>query len=308
MFARLGLKVAGLFALDARTRRRKPRLLCESLEDRCNPVLIFTVNTTDDTPDALILNGLAQDANGNTSLRSAVEEGNAQAALWTQTNGARGDNNIQIQFGIPAQGPLTISLATALQPLQANFTIIGPGPQALSIQPVATATTSFPVFSITSGATVTIQRLDIANGTDSGIQNQGTLTLEGCSIHGNSSVSSGGGIDSTGNLTVTDSGIYANTTAGNGGGISFGGTGTLSITNSSLYLNESVMGGGALYTGGANTQLNNVNIFANEAGDNGGGVFVAGGTLTMTGGEIDSNSAGGTAAKSTSMARRPLSR
>jgi len=45
-------------------------------------VLVFTVNTTDDTSDVNIGDGQALDANNQTSLRAAIDEGNAQAALY----------------------------------------------------------------------------------------------------------------------------------------------------------------------------------------------------------------------------------
>ena len=49
----------------------RPRL--EALENRLAPAT-FTVNTTDDTPDAHPGDGTAHDASGHVSLRSAVTE------------------------------------------------------------------------------------------------------------------------------------------------------------------------------------------------------------------------------------------
>ena len=61
-----------------RHRQSTRRLRVGRLEDRCLlSVVPFTVNTTDDTPDANPGDGLAQDAAGNTSLRAAIEEANA---------------------------------------------------------------------------------------------------------------------------------------------------------------------------------------------------------------------------------------
>src|SRR5262245_60088320 len=56
-------------------RRASGRLLVEHLEDRTVPST-FVVNTTADTVDANLFDGLAQDAAGNTSLRAAIMQAN----------------------------------------------------------------------------------------------------------------------------------------------------------------------------------------------------------------------------------------
>ncbi|WP_146404097.1 GEVED domain-containing protein [Planctomycetes bacterium CA13] len=62
----------------------------------------FIVNTTSDTHDALLGDGIALDGDGFTSLRAAIEEANFLANLDV------------IQFDIPGDGPQVISLSDAL--------------------------------------------------------------------------------------------------------------------------------------------------------------------------------------------------
>ncbi len=80
---------------------RRRRLSLERLEDR-RVLSVFTVDTTDDTPDASLGDGIAQDASGKTSLRAAIEEANFAAEADT------------INFNIPGAGVHTIQPLSAL--------------------------------------------------------------------------------------------------------------------------------------------------------------------------------------------------
>jgi parallel beta-helix repeat protein len=66
----------------------------------------FVVNTVNDTPDAVPGDGFARDASGNTSLRAAIQESNAQL-------NPVGDRDT-IAFNIPGSGVQTISVLSAL--------------------------------------------------------------------------------------------------------------------------------------------------------------------------------------------------
>jgi CSLREA domain-containing protein len=66
----------------------------------------FTVNTTADTSDANLGDGLAEDEFGLTSLRAAIEEANATPNVDVTFD--------RIDFAIPGVGPHTIELASAL--------------------------------------------------------------------------------------------------------------------------------------------------------------------------------------------------
>ncbi|MFP6613575.1 MAG: right-handed parallel beta-helix repeat-containing protein, partial [Pirellulales bacterium] len=71
---------------------------------------ILTVNSTGDSGDANPGDGVAEDADGNTTLRAAIEEANAVA------NSA--DHPDAIFFAIPGEGPHTIRPATPLPNLK----------------------------------------------------------------------------------------------------------------------------------------------------------------------------------------------
>src|SRR5262249_61551187 len=93
----------------------------EGLEERLVLNTTFTVNTILDTPDANPGDGRAADAAGRTSLRAAIEEGNASR-----------DTAITITFGAQLTNGI-IGLSAALPALDNNFTIAGPGANALTI-------------------------------------------------------------------------------------------------------------------------------------------------------------------------------
>src|SRR5262245_42546904 len=110
LFRTLGLKKA------ARHKTASPpraRLCLETLEDRAVPAITFNVNTLADTGDKMIGDGNALDAQGNTSLRAALEEGENL-----------GDLNVTVNLaGVSG----TIFLGTVLPDLTKNYTISGPG-------------------------------------------------------------------------------------------------------------------------------------------------------------------------------------
>ena len=97
----------------------------------------FTVNSLADTPDA-ILNGVCANAGGQCTLRAAIEEANANS----------GDTDI-ISFSVTG----TINLTGPL-PNLTNMTIIGPGPDQLTIRRDTGAIT---VFSQSTGSSLTSQ-------------------------------------------------------------------------------------------------------------------------------------------------------
>ncbi|MBX3400755.1 MAG: hypothetical protein KF873_18630, partial [Gemmataceae bacterium] len=64
--------------------------------------MIFTVNTLDDTSDADLNNGTPSDANGNVSLRAAVEQSNFRG---------KGDVWIEFDIGLADQfGKISLEL------------------------------------------------------------------------------------------------------------------------------------------------------------------------------------------------------
>ena len=98
----------------------------------------------------------------------------------------------------------TITLGSGLT-ISSNVTITGPGVSSLTVSGGGPSS-NFSVFTVNSGATVTISGLTITNGNadnGGGVNNQGTLTVSNCTFTADSAASFGGGLYSTGNATVT---------------------------------------------------------------------------------------------------------
>jgi predicted outer membrane repeat protein len=213
----------------------------------------------------------------------------------------------------------TIPLSSALPDLSANVTIDGPGPSALTVQGGGPSS-QFSVFTIDPGVTAGISGVTITGGNASeggGISNQGTLTLTGCTVTGNSASTEGGGIYSSGTLTLTGCTVTKNT-ASEGGGLFGSGTITLTdstldansaqfaagifnnaaltVTNSTLSHNEAGSGpAGGLYNDNAGhaTALVNCTLSGNTAARGGGGIENSSGTLELVNCTVAGNTATG---------------
>jgi CSLREA domain-containing protein len=152
------------------------------------------------------------------------------------------------------------------------------------------------------GERVTVSDCQILNnvspgsGHDSGISAGQTVSVERCTISGNSgSLIGGGGIYCHGAVTVADSTISGNSTGGVGGAIDA--KGTITLTNSHLMQNTASSRGGAVYAGSTNdVNVTNCVISGNKAvGMVGvlatGGGLMSGGNVTLTDSDVSSNSA-----------------
>jgi hypothetical protein len=155
-----------------------------------------------------------------------------------------------------------------------------------------------------SGSGVTLSNLTFRNGKaewGGGIYNTGTLTVNSCSVSGNSSVgkgfraAEGGGILNFGKLTINNSTVSGNTASGGAGGAGGGifSGGILVIANSTITQNETAGGGGGILTGGynGNLSLSNVTISGNSSGF-GGGIDFGYGSAIVQNSIVASNSGG----------------
>ena len=167
----------------------------------------------------------------------------------------------------------TIILTSGELLVNRSVTINGPGASTLTVD----ANHASRVLYIASGKDVTISRLTITNGTPpdyygGGIYNDhATLTLNSCTISGNSN---GGGIGG---------GIYNN---------GYAGTATLTITNCAISGNSAWPGGGIYNDQGTVTITNSTLSGNSDNGYNYGGAIVNMGTLTITNSTFSGNSAG----------------
>ena len=201
--------------------------------------------------------------------------------------------------------------------ITSDVTIVGPA-GGLTIS----SNNTHRVFAVASGATLTLQALTVTGGlatAGGGIYNNGgTLTIDTCTISGNSVDNGyGGGIYNAGALTIDTSTISNNTAGGAGGGVY--NSATLTITDDSHIDENRALRGGGLFndsstaviqvtastingnsandSGGGIENLGTVTLTSsstltgNSAGSFGGGAIYNGGTATVTGGTLSGNHA-----------------
>lgn len=243
------------------------RNLTEALEQR-SLLTTFTVNSLADTPDATPGDGVALDANGEVSLRAALEEANAFAgADIIEFNDGSG---LGVNFYDAT--PDTITLGGTQLGISSDLTITGPGANLLSIS----AGGASRVINVTNGD-VSLSGLTLAdgrtNGDGAGVFVAAAATLEvDLSIVRNNSAGTfqrGGGILNRGALTITNSWFDQNNTRRGGGVFNIG---DLTISGSTFSENDAVTVGGAIFNEGTMSLVNST-LSGNDAPNGGGGVF-----------------------------------
>jgi hypothetical protein len=195
----------------------------------------------------------------------------------------------------------TINIDSALPALSSNIDLEGPGALSLTVQP--SSGNSFRIFTVGSGAVVTLAGLTIAHGTDvagGGILNSGgTLTVSNCTIGNNSggginnalgtlivnscSIANnagpiGGGLTNSATLTISNSTVAGNTAVGSGSGGGINNTGTLTISSSTIANNSAAGAGGGIFNTGAGTvTVHNTLVAQNQAptGPDVAGAFIS---------------------------------
>lgn len=235
----------------------RTRLEVESLEDRRVPATLTVTTKADEVvrDQRLSLREAIKVVNtGSLGGLSAAESRLVQGPVGSRDT-IRFDSRV---FGsgemITLDGSeLRINRSVAIQASRAGVTVSGDGESR--------------VFSIGKAATVTLTNLTVTEGAvelalawmaaGGGIHNQGTLTLNGCTVEGNSAVNAtlalglakGGGIYNTGTLTVNDSKIRDNSAlsvsiSGVGATLAQGGgvynLGKATFTNSTVEGNSAV--------------------------------------------------------------------
>ena len=243
------------------------------------PALLMLVLAGGVTASAQVVTNSADSGPG--TLRSAI------------TNAASG----AVLTFAPGLSGATITLSNTLT-INTNLTIDASAlPGGLQIN----GNGSVQIFNVASNTFVFLNSLTITNGNAAtggfggGIFNSGTLTLNQCTLSGNSATGTrgyaggGGGIDNEGTLTLnqcTLSGNYAVF----GGGISNNGTLTL---NQCTLSGNSASGyggfGGGISNGGTLT-LNQCTLSGNTAGSGGGGGIWSDDTLTLNQCTLSGNS------------------
>jgi fibronectin-binding autotransporter adhesin len=231
----------------------------------------FVVNALADSDDMV-----CEDAPGDCTLREAINAAKAFA----------GPNTITFSVS----GTITLGSELPFFDDAAGLTIDGTG-QTVTIS----GNNAVGVLYTGYSASLTLIHLTIANGNSvngsgSGINNNGTLTIANCTFSGNTAKYVGGSIANNGTLTITNSAFSGNS-SNNGGGISNYINHTLSITNSIFSDNSASQGGGGVDSYNGTVTITNSTFSGNSAGSVGGGVS-AGGTLNITNSTFSGNTAG----------------
>ena len=227
----------------------------------------------------------------------------------------------------------TVNLTDGTLTLSRDLTITGPGADKLTVQrstPTGTPLPNFGIFTVSNGTLtgpiVALSGLTISNGTPSfgggGIYNAaGTLTVNSCTVSGNSSQYGGGIYNAAGALTVNSSTVSGNSATGfsqNAGGGIYNDGGTMMINNSAITDNPSADKGGGIANSGGTATIDKCTISGNSASNYGGGLLNQGSALmklincTLSGNSADDggsayNYALGGAAASLTMSNCTLS-
>jgi RTX calcium-binding nonapeptide repeat (4 copies) len=203
-----------------------------------------TTITVDSTADSL----------SGCTLRNAITAANTNSAQGTCPAGQASPTADTIDFAVSSGS--TITLASALPAINQDLAIAGSGASQLTVS----GADAVRVFDVNPGTTASISDLTVTHGfcnntcvngaSGGGIQNRGTLTLDGVVVdHSTASLTNGGipgggGIYNQGTLTLTRSTVTSNTASSTGGTgqnsprgggiLSFGGTSTVTIDRSTV--------------------------------------------------------------------------
>lgn len=245
---------------------------------------VFFVNTTDDTPDANLGDGIAMDAGGKVSLRAAVMEGNFSgsrtivlpAGIYTLTR-----TGTEVNLG--ETGDLDVGFGTKIWGAGSAATIVDANNTSRAFE--VSGTVNFSGLGIRNGNAQT------ENG--GGILNFGILSLVDVVVS-DSKADSGGGIATSTPLTAERLSLQRNSATNQGGGLYDDSSSLVRISNGVILQNTAKTEGGGIFANG-DMQLLNTSVSGNSSEGDAGGISNLG-KLTVMGGLIANNSAGNDAA------------
>lgn len=273
---------------------------------------VFQVNTTNDTIDSNPGDGVALDANGQTSLRAAIQEANALASLGiVRIHLAAGTTYTLTRAGAGEDAAATGDLDVACNVrLSGGNAIVDAGGLDRAFDVMAGSSLRMDRVRIRNGAVVDesgggvrsmgsleLRECQVWNSSATGagasggavFNDGGTLIARNCQMWGNDCSRAGGAIEADGGGTWLEFSVFADNSTGsmpgNGGGLHLTGAGFVSVVRCRFEGNVASREGGALWnSSGGTMQLTRCEILDNEANgsaadDGGGGLFNDGGTM-----------------------------
>ncbi len=230
---------------------------------------MIRVDATNDAPDANLGNGVADDHEGNATLRAAIMEANSLA----------GENTIRIPPGtykLSIGGQNEDAAATGDLDITGDLVIRGAGADKTFLD----AASIDRVLHVLSGVKVILYDVTVTGGSadlGGGILNQGDLILVACAVTSNVASATGGGVHrrQSSVFSVERSTVAGNAAQAGGGGLYNDGSAT--IVNSTFSGNSTAASGGGLANDvHGTTELIHVTIATNQATVSGGGLDNAG--------------------------------
>ncbi|MBI1312828.1 hypothetical protein GC176_16180 [bacterium] len=269
----------------------------------------FTVNTTLDTVDASLGDGMALDASGNTSLRAAIQEANLLSSesveiIIPDLMGGGTTYNLTSPGGTDlsdSTGDLDITNSSS------HITIRGAGQGLVLIDAVSNGTRVFDIDAAAHNVTIsdltlrgsatgdggavrtlsslTLDRVTFdssitgGNGGALSIDTGATATIRNSMFQSNAADLSGGAIFSNGSLSILSSTFSGNSSGSDGGQLATGTNGFTTIIASTFSgdgFSNNAVNGGAISLNGGYLSLDGVTIADNGASSSGGGINVTG--------------------------------
>jgi Bacterial Ig-like domain (group 3)/MBG domain (YGX type) len=258
----------------------------------------------------LVPSGTTTDQRGFPLVSSCVDAGAVQTNyLLVSTTADSGNGSLRAALGMANSAGFgdigfssgvtgTILFLAPLPSLTGQIAMAGPGAGSLTLSGGGSASVG-SIFTVNSGAQLSLSGLTIANGNTGGgpgggISNNGVLTVTNSSFNDNSAGGNeGGAINNSGTLVVSGSSFIGNSSSfgdtGIGGAIN--NSGTLTVEDSTFSANSSNNGGAICNSNGTAT-ISDSTFSANSSGSaGGGGIFGFGGAVTATNNIFVGNSA-----------------
>jgi CSLREA domain-containing protein len=237
-------------------------LASPALPQRVNAT-VYTVTSTADSFDSSPGDGACADAQGRCTFRAAINEIGASKAVEDA-----------IIFALPHPSTIDLTLGEIL--LQGQLTILGPGPDKLTIQrSSAVGTPEFRLIRLVGGGggNLDIRSLTLKNGRSAQggaiYVDQSILRMTNVVVSGNQATDGGGIYSYGGSVRITRSLFHSNAATGSGGAIALA-TGSMtfpvSVISDSTLTNNLAQSSGAI-ANARNLSLVNNTITHNSAAD-----------------------------------------